>query len=344
MVVTPQSNTAKTPSEPLFDPMQLPNLESLRKTSELAIDDLELIHHFSTVTYRTLIDSEADARVWSYDAVRLGLKHEFLLRGILAVAALHLADLMPDESAAYELKATTHQNLALVAAQEELAHPSVYNCHALFLFSCLVIFLTFVGSRHPQDNDGLPKHMLDWFYVLRGCNSVMQMYWTHLENSSCYAILKEVKKGENHSAHTAEDSHRIIDLLSLTKDIEDQEDRRAYSLAVHELLKTYTQCWFQRQNGRPWIIPAFVWPNVLPERYLQMLGDQKPQALVILAHFAILIHWSDEDWFFRGWARDLLQKIRATVDEEWHEHLRWPEEVTARPPDPIPGSICSTMQ
>ena len=315
----------------------------MRKTSELAIDDMELVHHFATVTYKTITHEEIDnEQIWSYHAIRLGFKHDFLLRGILSTAALHLADLMPDQSAMYELKATNHQNIALEAAREELANASVYNCHALFLFSCVMIFVTFASHRRPTSDDGVSKHLLDWFYMLRGCNSVMQLHWLQLENSFCAPLLQEVRRSENHSAHSAEDSHRIIDLLSLIKDIESQDDRRAYSLAIHELLKAYTQCWFFRAHGRPWVIAAFVWPNVLSERYLELLGEQKPQALIILAHFSILIHWSEHDWFFRGWAPDLLRNIRATIGEEWHEYLKWPEEVTNAPPVIVPGMRISS--
>lgn len=268
----------------------------------------------------------------------MGFKHEFLLRGILAVAALHLADLNPAESSSYQLKATDHQNRSLALAQDELANPSIYNCHALFLFSCLVILMTFAGPRQADGGKSFDKNLLDWFYVLRGCNSVLQLHWSDLENSFCYPFLQEVKRSETHAAHVADESDRIIDLQRLCHRIEDRDVSRAYSLAIHELLNAYTQCWFLRRDGRPWIIAAFVWPNVLPQQYLELLGDNTPESLVILAHFSILIHWSEFDWFFRGWARDLVDRIKASLSEEWHEYLKWPEEVVSVPPSIIPGN------
>lgn len=279
--------------------------------------------------------------MWQYHAIKLGFKHEFLLRGILAVAALHLADLNPNECTSYQLKATNHQNRALALARDELANPSIYNCHALFLFSCLVIIMTFAGPRQA-DSDGLDKNLLDWFYVLRGCNSVMQLHWDDLENSFCYPLLSEVRRSETHAAHVADESDRIIDLQRLCHRIEDREISRAYSLAIHELLNAYTQCWFLRRDGRTWVIAAFVWPNVLPQRYLELLGENTPESLIILAHFAIVIHWSEYDWFFRGWARDLVYRIRASLSEEWHEYLKWPEEVVSVPPAIVPGMPISS--
>ncbi|KAL1648383.1 hypothetical protein SLS58_002136 [Diplodia intermedia] len=52
---------------------------------------MQLLHHFSTETYTTLDTAPGQHAVWQRAAIRIGFKHRFVLRGLLAIAALHLA-------------------------------------------------------------------------------------------------------------------------------------------------------------------------------------------------------------------------------------------------------------
>ena len=89
----------RTPTQPVIDPFLQPDLVSTkRSTTDLDVTDLRLMHHFTSVVALDLANAqtaEAEA-LWQVHAVKLGLKHEFLLRGILAVSAFHLAYIHPD--------------------------------------------------------------------------------------------------------------------------------------------------------------------------------------------------------------------------------------------------------
>jgi hypothetical protein len=55
---------------------------------ELAIDDLKLLHHFTTKTYATLDSVVSKQHIWRESAVQIGFQYPFLLRGILGISAL----------------------------------------------------------------------------------------------------------------------------------------------------------------------------------------------------------------------------------------------------------------
>ena len=99
----------------------------------LDLADLELLHHYTTSTYKTLPSRAApDQReLWQIQVVQLGLEHEFLLRGILAVPTLHLAYLLPMRRESLTLHATTHQSVALRLFHEALDRVNTSNCVAL---------------------------------------------------------------------------------------------------------------------------------------------------------------------------------------------------------------------
>ena len=267
--------------------------------------------------------------LWQVHAVRLGFKHEFLLRAILTVAALHLRYLKPLQSSYYDLMASTHQNFALETARDALASVDENNCHAIFTFSCLIVIMTSASLRKQA---GMEAHqeILEWFFLLRGCNSVLQLHWETLRNSFLYPLLDEVHQTETKATHSIKDADRIMDLLTTccySRADGDAEASKAYAMTVYELMKVFSQVSILRDRGQGLILSCCIWPNTIPQKYLELLADQKPQALVILAHYAVLLHWADQEWFMRGMARYLLDTIKSSVGAEWQGALQWPSSV-----------------
>ena len=119
--------------------------------------------------------------MWQVHCVRLGFKHDFLLRGLLAVAAYEMCYERPDKRQEYHLIASNYQSLALTSYRETLQDVNESNCHALFAFSCILIVMAFASSTKEQPSD-FNSDVLQWFYLLRGANMVLNM---HAENIRC---------------------------------------------------------------------------------------------------------------------------------------------------------------
>ena len=322
----------------------LPDLLSTKRSTDLDIADLELLHHFVTVTALQLSSRnspDADA-LWQVHAVRLGFKHEFLLRGILAVGALHLGFLNPDQRAAYELKASTHQEIALQSFRDTLSRVDETNCHALFAFSCLIVVMAFASPR----KDDPQSEILHWFHLVRGCHSVVQLHWELLRQSFLSPLLNEMAYQSTKAAHNVEDADRIIDLHTICRDpTQSREVSQAYSTAIHELLGVFIHASVLRSRGEGSVLAAFVWPINLPPKFLELLAEQRPEAMVILAHYCVLLHWAgdeEEEWFLKGWSRYTFDTIKASVGESWHPSLAWPEAIIyAGPPSTTAWSMSS---
>lgn len=58
--------------------------------------ELELMHHWTTSTYKSLCSTPADVTCLQVDVPRWALKHHYLLDGILAISALEIAICEPD--------------------------------------------------------------------------------------------------------------------------------------------------------------------------------------------------------------------------------------------------------
>lgn len=290
------------------------------------------MYHFITNTAYDLANQQHGQALalWQTHAVNLGFKHDFLLRGLLAVSAFHQSHLNPTKKKDFDLKAGAHQSMAIVSFQETLSNVSESNCHALFAFSCIIIVLSFASSTKDKASD-FQTDVLHWFYLLRGCNEVLKLHRETLRESFLKPLLDELHYAENHAAHSIPDAERITELFRICS-LRPQEDREvstAYTLAIHSLLSTFVQASTLRKRGEGTVLTSFVWPVNLPPKFLDLLSEKRPEAMVILAHYCVLIYWGEiqDTWFLVGWARYMLDTIKELTPEEWHEHLSWPDGI-----------------
>lgn len=322
-----------TPRQVNTNPFDAPDLISTRQpeSTDLDLVDLKLLHHFAIAVAPNFSNplKPDTLRLWQDHLIKLGFKHEFLLRGILAVAAYHKVYLHPENSEEYAILASRHQGLALTRFQEALGHVDESNCHALFGFSCLVIVMTFASSTKSQPTD-FNADVLQWFHLLRGAKIVLDMFSDAIKCSFLKPLLDEMAYTENAAAYAIPGADHITDLFRICGiSNHERETSQAYTLAIHTLLSTFTQASICRERGDAMILASFVWPVNLPPKFVDLLSEKQPEALVILAHYCVLIQWSEtqDNWFVDGWGRYMFETIRDSVPESWSEHLKWPGEM-----------------
>ncbi|KAL4922007.1 hypothetical protein BDW62DRAFT_172855 [Aspergillus aurantiobrunneus] len=109
---------------------------------------LELMHKFSTETYKSLVSEPSDLHVWQTVIPRRALDHDFLLDGILSVAALHTASTVdPPAARPYLDAAMAFQSRASQPFQTAIENISPENCDAVFAYSMLI---TVNGIAFPR--------------------------------------------------------------------------------------------------------------------------------------------------------------------------------------------------
>lgn len=69
-----------------------------------------------------------------------------------------------------------------------------------------------------------------------------------------------------------------------------------------------------------------IWPTCISRQYLEMLRNQHPGALVLLAHYCVLLKKVEGNWYFDGRATVLLKSVVGCLDQKWIEAVRWPME------------------
>lgn len=66
----------------------------------------------------------------------------------------------------------------------------------------------------------------------------------------------------------------------------------------------------------------------LPQGYVDILNKHEPEALVVLAYFAVLLHRAAEHWFVNNLGMRLVHLISEQLGSAWAEWLAWPRTET----------------
>jgi hypothetical protein len=138
------------------------------------VADLDLLHHFMTSTYTSLGETVEAQKAWLSPLIDLAFAQPFLMHGILAIAATHLASISPcsTDRQRYDVAAAQYHGLALPAFRTAITVIDERSCHAVMAFSHILMITTFALDNRNENlflvrqkgEDELP----DWLIVIRG--------------------------------------------------------------------------------------------------------------------------------------------------------------------------------
>jgi hypothetical protein len=66
------------------------------------------------------------------------------------------------------------------------------------------------------------------------------------------------------------------------------------------------------------------WLYFIEDDFIAPLKGKSPPALVLLAHFAVLLQTLDHTWYLEGWARHILEGVGEALDDSYAVWLLWP--------------------
>jgi hypothetical protein len=286
------------------------------------------MHHYATRTYRTLSNNNEHKEIWKTVIPKEALAHPFLMHGLLALAALHLVECSGEEGEGrrmYAELATRHQNLALASFRPELNNITSANCNAVFAFSSLIAVFAFAFSQSAgRTRTAEPiSEVLQDFFLFRGVEGVLKASWDSIERGNLGPLLRRASDSGS-TVPISNDTSNALDYLhecnaaSVTQIPADEKD--AYNDAVRELRTSFE---ISPENWES----VFRWPIVVPDAYLVHLRSRKPMALVILAHYCVILRRLDTCWWSTGWSGHLFEAIYLTLEVNWKPLLRWPMEM-----------------
>lgn len=279
------------------------------------IADLELLHHFTTSTYRTLPRATEVEETWQIAVPKLAFTHVFLMHQVLAIAGFHLAYLHPHDSTTYALQASQHQNRGISGIRLVLSSVTAENCHALFAASsllCIGVFASFSIQDKPTVDS-----IVDFFSLVRGTSQILNTTQDTLRDgplgslfifsappSRCERLDDVVAELERFSANLGE-----IDL---------PEVKDAVACMITSIRRA------KESSTDPGSRIMMTWPIHLPENYVVLLRQRDPGALAVLAFYCVVLQLSESAcWYVRGWEGSVLDDIRMSIAPPWEAAVGW---------------------
>lgn len=289
------------------------------------LHDMELLHHWSTATYATLTPELDQQEMWQTTVIRVAIDHPFLLFEILAIAALHLAVCRPDNKKRYYRRATELQNNALTSFNNDVIQVDESNCAAILLYSSL-LGVHILANRSETANLGLSEyldHLLKYIEMTRGVrNLVIADWWQYLQHSEIQPLTRvSVKDAQAPYYNIPRECRQLSDLIQ-ESDLQ-YSSVQAYDKAIDRLFWVYdvADVPASTHDNIRWVIS---WPVQLSAEYMMLLNQRRPEALIILAYYGVVLHSYRKSWAIGDCGALLVNAVNAQVGPYWQRWLSWP--------------------
>ncbi|KAH8888989.1 hypothetical protein GQ53DRAFT_690725 [Thozetella sp. PMI_491] len=282
---------------------------------------LELFHYFTTMPSPFLAGGEATPGIQKRIAVHAAFSTPYLMYETLAFAARRRSLEHPSDRAQfYEEQATLLQTRALSLFRSARPEPNQHNCIAMFVFSGMlgIHLLADTLSNRGQDLESILAPFVRYLAMHRSLVSLVTGQWPMLMNTELRSILSWGKQPGFDLP--AQKPNFLYQLICEANNLSPKSAE-----ACHEAIK-YLQ-WamddecgpHQRQQRQMQMV--FTWPLILSQPYTGLLIARRPEALIILAHYGVLLHRCRPLWVVGDSGSYLVRVISASIEPKWMPYL-----------------------
>lgn len=285
--------------------------------------NLELMHHFTAVTWRTLPQADAIGDIWQLELPRLAMGHDFLMHQLLAVAAAHMAYLLhrqmgsTDAGASYSRRAAQHQNSAIQQLRPTLEAIDDAHLSAVFLAMSLLsvsVFPTTSNATRPDGGPGVTE-LLGVMVALKGMHGVLSQHHAELEASPIAERMLRLGRYDRDSQLLDELTDELTILLRLLS-MGDGEANSARDTCLRDTIEDFIH-WIRHtceSVEEPEVRLAMTWPARLTDGFLDLVTRRDAGALkVVRCYCRILEALGPACWYLDGWGERALVDIDRTI-------------------------------
>jgi len=287
---------------------------------------MELLHHLSHVAF---------VAQPAFDAiVQHAVESPYLMHQCLAISALHLSTLRPTQQELYSHQASELQTRGLSLFNNLPSSDNSQNPISVFLYSSLlglhVLFDTLL--YRPTDFSLFVDRFVNYLHIHRGTSTVAKGGWTLLQNSEIGSLLPSV-----HVHNNVPEGNEFFELKTLMQAADLSQASISTCLQAIERL----QWVFDRspdlhkkdvERAEEWSDDGqsdllFAWPITVSSEYTELLSQRRPEALAVLAHWAVLLHRKRNFWVLNDGGRYLIESISRHLGAYWEHWLALPISV-----------------
>lgn len=301
-----------------------------RGARSFGIRDLELMHKFSTDTYRSLCTEPSDHYAWQVILPQQALDHDFLLNGILALAALHVASTLEAPAAlSYINIALQYHTMASAPYREAIDELTPANCDAVIGHS---IITTVIGITLPrltaerEESSNMTENITVVFELLKGVSKILNIStpWT---KTRLFMSKAEYFKVDLTKLDSDADA-ALGRLDALNDDIVasiDTQQHRINKGAISRLRQCFCRFTDNRDPGS-----VLAWLAAVDTEFVHCLRCRHSFPVMILMHWGVLLDKLDGHlWWARNSGKALVSELLMVLplgDGRWEDARLWPKQ------------------
>ncbi len=301
--------------------------------------DFSLFHHYMTSTGETMLNDDSSAP-WVPAIPDLATRCPYLLQEILAVSAIHLHHLQPDNPEGYERLAQEHHAQALSLFRKALSLEDAPS-HSQDLFACsaLIMRFYFAAFKDPAAllfNEGSAS-LPEWVFPLRGCVALVHQFSDELKTGPMGEMLQtysEACDDDGFQFAQSESDDQIQLLGRRLGAMTSPQDQAVCGPALAQLRKCFTIA--ERGDIISLKAGTFSFAATVSTEFLHAMSkERRPSALVVMGFWCVLLGRVPSKWWLRGTsaAPDVLDMIRSSLPPQFIELLQWPTQQISRSGD-----------
>ncbi|KAJ8112022.1 hypothetical protein OPT61_g5516 [Boeremia exigua] len=298
----------------------------------------------------------ASQQAWCTAIPDLALKHDFVVHGALAIAALHASTISEAVEAkeSYQDMAALELNMGLRRYRDELREISSDNVEALFAFSTAIsLYATFQARnecRNLVNSEPLPPAQTSLIVsgavqiicrtlrTMRGSQVILVPGWRKLQDGPLRSVVQRESWSNAipvSSAHVAEEKRLMMLETMWSSPCRAYEDcfdtlRQAWQC----LLQSFKIVWSLVDSvpaTRSSCGPSFDWTSVFhfvfqsSLQFASLLEQQCIEAWVLVAHYGILFtEIGGRVWWLDDSAANLVATAAIVIGSNNWEWITWP--------------------
>ena len=279
--------------------------------------------------------------------------HPFLMHGILMFAAAHLRYLRPHEDQRFASLTRYHQERGLASFHYALMEINSENCGAVFAFASMLSIVSMTAITMPRkhhhsergnntnnrnnsnDNDenDPPTTLADideLMVITRGVRDVIEPAYPHMTSMplrimfGCYNL-----DDYNSVSLPTELASRVRSLSSMIHQFcspaNNPDAASACQAALADLERIYKDRLFLRENVDE-IGVILKWIVIVPGAFLALVKAADTAALIVFAHYVMLLRLLHDRWYLQGMAERMMGAIERSIAPRGLVWLRWPQQ------------------
>ncbi|KAK1854268.1 C6 finger domain protein [Colletotrichum chrysophilum] len=309
----------------------------------LSYADMELLHHYHTITASTLAHDDKGKRFWLVRLPELAFQYPHLLHLMLAFAALHKVRLHPLQQDLLA-QAERHHVLGIQGSTMLLQDINDSNYEVVHTSAILIGLINLALGPRPGEYIAFSDQAgSDFLGLLRGVQSIR--FHNDVDESTnapseAATNVSISRESPEYGGDTGYRSHFQM-LRRRAQQISDIGVRAAYNIALDDLEVFFVVMEPSTlENEMMSALPDAAhhasplgWLYRIPERFLDQLRTRESLSLAILACFTVVLKELEHGWPADGWADHIMAGVCERTEPAAQDLLQWP---VARLGDSLP--------